>query len=46
MHYNDYQANLSYDNGGVRSNSGIINYAFYMAALGAGGPPLKSVYQV
>jgi Zn-dependent metalloprotease len=41
MHYNDYQANLSHDNGGVRFNSGIASYACYTAAMGAGGPSLR-----
>ena len=45
MHYDDYR-NLAYDNGGVHSNSGIANYAFYTAAIAAGGAPWQGVGQV
>jgi len=42
-HYDEFQRNLAYDNGGVHSNSGIANYAFYTAAMAAGRSPLKGV---
>ncbi|KAG5660383.1 hypothetical protein KAF25_002989 [Fusarium avenaceum] len=45
MNYNDYK-NLPYDNGGVHHNSGIGNYAFYVAADEAKEPPLDGVGKV
>ncbi|KAH7246543.1 hypothetical protein BKA59DRAFT_493668 [Fusarium tricinctum] len=45
MNYNDYK-NLPYDNGGVHHNSGIGNYAFYVAADEAREPPLDGVGKV
>ncbi|KAH7186157.1 uncharacterized protein B0J16DRAFT_343302 [Fusarium flagelliforme] len=45
IHIDDY-ANLKTDNGGVHHNSGIGNYVFYIAAMDAGGSPLKGVGQI
>jgi hypothetical protein len=45
MHYDDYKT-LPYDNGGVHHNSGIGNYAFYVAADEAKEPPLDGVGKV
>ncbi|RGP78861.1 peptidase thermolysin [Fusarium longipes] len=45
MHYDDYKE-LNYDNGGVHHNSGIGNYAFYVAATEAEEPPLDGVGKV
>ncbi|CAJ0552249.1 Ff.00g062280.m01.CDS01 [Fusarium sp. VM40] len=45
MNYNDYKT-LPYDNGGVHHNSGIGNYAFYVAADEAEEPPLDGVGKV
>lgn len=45
IHINEY-SELKTDSGGVHHNSGIGNYAFYNAAMDAGGPPLNGVGQV
>jgi Zn-dependent metalloprotease len=44
-HYDDYKV-VTYDNGGVHHNSGIGNYAFYIAAVEAKEPPLEGAGKI